>query len=129
MNYIFIEGLICGLIMGSLGYHYILSGFLQDPIQTNDVLQQQEIEQLFITNSSFMKQLKEDFQDPRRDGVKEFFVVPDSAIMNSSIPRLRYHLSDEHVLVLNTLERWGYIKKIPHDSLLYEAINLRSLQF
>jgi gas vesicle protein len=120
MNSSFLTGLIIGCIIGAIGQYCVkkLTG-TRKKVEQNKA-KQNEWDALFNTYPSVMEQMKRDINEPAHAGIKEFFVVDKSALMNSSVPRLRYDLSEEIIPALNRLEEAGYIQRVPNDSLLYK---------
>lgn len=116
----FSTGFVMGCMVGAIG-HYCVHLFLSS--DTNKVKQNEQrdvLNNLFNTYPVIMERFKVDFSDPENATIREFFVVDKTAIMNSSVPRLRYDLSEEIMPVLNELEALGYIHTLPNDSLLYQ---------
>lgn len=117
----FSAGLVMGCIIGAIG-QYCVQLFLGSggagSIKKNE--KQTALTELFQTHSHFMEQLRKDINEPVNAQIREFFVVDKMAIMNSSVPRLRYDLSEEIIPLLNQLEELGYIQMLPNDSLLYQ---------
>ena len=117
----FSTGLVMGCMIGAIGQycvHLFLGGSSIDSLKKNE--KKTALNELFLTYSSFLEQLKNDFNEPANAQIREFFVVDKLAIMNSSVPRLRYDLSEEIIPLLNHLEDLGYIQRLPNDSLLYQ---------
>jgi hypothetical protein len=116
----FILGLLLGCGLGALGYHYY-----QDRIKIREGSElvhhknNNEMTSLFERYPYLMNLMKSNFNDPEYKQIREFFVVDQLAIMSSSVPRLRYDLSDEMTRLVNDLEDFGYIEQVEHDSLLY----------
>ena len=110
----FSTGLVMGCMIGAIG-QYCVQLFLGGKNE-----KQTALNELFQTHSHFMEQLKKDINEPVNAQIREFFVVDKMAIMNSSVPRLRYDLSEEIISLLNQLEELGYIQMLPNDSLLYQ---------
>jgi hypothetical protein len=117
----FSTGLVMGCMIGAIGQycvHLFLGGSGTSSIKKNE--KQTALNELFQAHSHFMEQFKKDINEPVNAQIREFFVVDKMAIMNSSIPRLRYDLSEEIIPLLNQLEDLGYIQMLPNDSLLYQ---------
>ncbi|WP_133137368.1 hypothetical protein [Legionella rowbothamii] len=117
----FSAGLVMGCMIGAIGQYCVqlfLGGSGTSSIKKNE--KQTALNELFQAHSHFMEQFKKDINDPVNAQIREFFVVDKMAIMNSSIPRLRYDLSEEIMPLLNQLEDLGYIQMLPNDSLLYQ---------
>lgn len=117
----FSTGLVMGCMIGAIGQYCVqlfLGGSSTSSIKKNE--KQTALNELFQTHSHFMEQLKKDINEPVNAQIREFFVVDKMAIMNSSVPRLRYDLSEEIISLLNQLEELGYIQMLPNDSLLYQ---------
>ena len=118
----FSAGLVMGCMIGAIGQYCVqllfLGGGSNGSIKKNE--KQTALNELFQAHSPFMEQFKKDINEPINAQIREFFVVDKMAIMNSSVPRLRYDLSEEIIPLLNQLEELGYIQMLPNDSLLYE---------
>ena len=59
----------------------------------------------------FMTQIKSDINDREYKNIREFFVVDQQTLLNSSLPRLRYELNEETITVVNRLKELGYIEQ------------------
>ncbi len=133
MNSSFLTGLVIGCMLGAM-IHYYLQKFTGSRREMERHKEKKnEWDLLFNNYSLFMNQLKNDINEPMYANIREFFVVDKTAIMNSSIPRLRYDLIDEVMPALHQLEALGYVQKIPNDSLLYKmeddfVIRLKSMR-
>lgn len=116
----FLTGLVIGCMLGAMIHYYLqkFTGSRREMERNKE--KKHEWDALFNSHSPFMNQLKDDVNEPLYANIREFFVVDKAAIMNSSIPRLRYDLTDEIMLLLPQLEALGYIQKLPNDSLLYK---------
>jgi hypothetical protein len=116
----FILGLLLGCGLGALGYHYY-----QDRIKIREGSElvhhknSNDMTNLFERYPYLMNLMKSNFNDSEYKQIREFFVVDQLAIMSSSVPRLRYDLSDEMTRLVNDLKDFGYIEQLEHDSLLY----------
>lgn len=116
----FFYGLLVGCISGAIGYSYVQKFTFNRGQLAKGKNHRDEINLLFEQYPDFMSHVKNNINDPEFKNIREFFVIDKSALMNSSIPRLRYDLSDEILPVLNKLEEAAYIEKLPNDSLLYK---------
>lgn len=116
----FIWGLIVGCGLGAISHAYF-QNYKNNKKDTEHMLAQknEDIALLFDDHPYLMNLLKSNLSDPEYKNIDEFFVVDKLAIMNSSIPRLRYDLSDEMLSLLEKLEQLDYIEQLEHDSLLY----------
>ncbi|EHL29639.1 hypothetical protein [Legionella drancourtii] len=120
MNFSFLTGLVIGCMLGAM-IHCYLQKFTGNRREMERYKEKKnEWDLLFNNYSLFMNQLKNDINEPMYANIREFFVVDKTAIMNSSIPRLRYDLIEEIMPALHQLEALGYIQKLPNDSLLYK---------
>lgn len=79
-----------------------------------------ELEQLFMQHPDFMNKLKSDIDNPEYASIREFLVVDKNAILNASIPRFRYELSEDILPVLNKLEALNYIQSFKNNCLHYK---------
>ncbi len=114
----FLLGLIIGCGLGALGYYY-KERHTHYFSSSNRVKNNKEMASLFKEFPYLMNLIKSNINDPEYKNIHEFFVVDKLAIMNSSIPRLRYDLSEEMLSLLKQLEELRYIEQLEHDSLLY----------
>lgn len=116
----FLFGLLIGGGLGAVGHHYFqhyrANGSYSDGFFAK---KENEMASLFKHYPYLMNLIKSNINDPEYKKVREFFVVDPLAIMNSSVPRLRYDLSDEALSLLKRLEELGYVEQLDHDSLLY----------
>lgn len=116
----FILGLFIGCGVGAVGHRYWQqSSFNNSYSELMEGEKNNEITELFEHYPYLMNLIKSNLNDPEYNNIREFFVVDPSAIMNSSVPRLRYDLSDEMRSLLDRLEEYEYIEQLEHDSLLY----------
>lgn len=116
----FIYGFLLGCVMGVLGhYRWVYYKANQPYLSSTASKNKDELIHLFEHYPSLMDLMKRNVSDPEYYKVREFFVVDPLAIMNSSVPRVRYDLSDEFLALLQRLEHLRYIERIEHDSLLY----------
>ena len=120
MNSSFLTGLVIGCMLGAIIPYYMqkFMGSRREMERNREI--KNEWDSLFKTYSLFLTQIKNDINEPMYANIREFFVVDKTAIMNSSIPRLRYDLTDEIMPALHQLEALKYIQKLPNDSLLYK---------
>jgi gas vesicle protein len=120
MNPSFLVGLVIGCIIGFIG-NYLLHS-MSGVRRRAEIEQEKEDEwDAFITEyPAFIEQLQHDINEPVHAQIREFFVVDKNALMNSSIPRLRYDLSEDLLQALNKLEDLGYIYRLLNDALLYK---------
>ena len=75
---------------------------------------------MFQESPHFMNQIKTDMADPEHKNIREFFVVEQHVLLNSSIQRLRYDLNDETIAAVNKLKELGYIEQLKNNCLLYK---------
>jgi hypothetical protein len=120
MDVSFVSGLIIGCFIGVVAQY-----FLQRISGNRDQLEEQmhkkiDWNELFNNFPLFMNSIKTDANDPECNNIREFFVVEQHAVLNSSIPRLRYELSEDNIAAVNTLEELGYIERIINNCLLYK---------
>lgn len=120
MNSSFLLGLFFGCFLGPILYFCFQKISLTKSEAEQNKKKDDQWESLFNTHSIFLNQVQKDINIPAHANIREFFVVEESAIMNSLVPRLRYDLSDSILSALNTMEEMGCIQKIPNDSLLYQ---------
>jgi hypothetical protein len=116
----FIIGLFLGCILGAVAQYYLQQH--RDTRQHSELIvdkNNQDMVHLFAQYPYLMNLIKSHINDQEYQEIREFFVVDPSAIMNSSVPRLRYDFSDEMLLLLEELEALDYIDRLEHDSLLY----------
>lgn len=116
----FLTGLVIGCMLGAMIHYYLqqFTGSRREMKRSKE--RKHEWDALFNSHSPLMNQLKNDVNEPVYANIREFFVVDKAAIMNSSIPRLRYDLTDEIMPALQQLEALGYIQQLANDSLLYK---------
>ena len=118
----FLFGLLIGGGLGAVGHHYFqhyrANGSYSDGFFAKKE-KENEMASLFKHYPYLMNLIKSNINDPEYKKVREFFVVDPLAIMNSSVPRLRYDLSDDALSLLKRLEELGYVEQLDHDSLLY----------
>lgn len=116
----FLLGLLLGCGFGALGYHYFLN-YSGAESHEGSVLAKKnnDMALLFQQNPYLMNLIKSNLSDPEYKNIREFFVVDRHAIMNSSVPRLRYDLSDETLALVEQLEAFAYVEQLDHDSLLF----------
>lgn len=116
----FLLGLLIGCGFGAMAYHYFLN-YKSSDAHSNSMLTKKnnDMTVLFQHNPYLMNLIKSNLSDPEYKNIREFFVVDKLAIMNSSVPRLRYDLSDETLSLVQKLEEFDYIEQLDHDSLLY----------
>lgn len=116
----FLVGLVIGCGIGAVGHHYYQQYRINGSFSENFFAKENnEMAFLFEEYPYLMNLIKSNVNDPEYKNVREFFVVDKLAIMNSSIPRLRYDLSDETLALVNELEELGYVEQLDNDSLLY----------
>ncbi|KTD54733.1 hypothetical protein [Legionella quateirensis] len=120
MDLSFVSGLILGCFTGLAG-KYVLQKIKvkrkYDEVNKNKHL---EWDQISLDYPQFTSQLREDINNPEYKNIREFFVVEQHAILNTQIPRLRYDVTDEIILVVNRLERLGFIEQVKTNCLLYK---------
>ena len=116
----FIFGLVLGCGIGAAG-HYYLQQFRANRVNAQQISNKRnnDMVELFEQYPYLMNLIKSNLSDPEYRNIREFFVVDKTAIMNSSVPRLRYDLSEEILPLLKSLEQFEYIERLEHDSLLY----------
>ncbi|KTD08937.1 hypothetical protein Lgra_2172 [Legionella gratiana] len=120
MNISFIYGFFTGCFVTVIGRH-CLQKFI-NPQQCSELIDTKKVglDKLFNDYPDFMNTIKEDLTASNCKTIREFFVVDKDAILNSSIPRLRYELSAEILPALNRLESLGYIEKLKNNCLHYK---------
>lgn len=116
----FILGLIVGGGLGAVG-HYYMQQYRANRTNLELISNKKNnaMVELFEQYPYLMNLIKSNLTAPEYRNIREFFVVDKQAIMNSSVPRLRYDLSEEVLLLLKNLEQFEYIERLEHDSLLY----------
>ena len=115
----FIIGFLLGFVACAV-LQYAVQLFTDHQREVEEVVDKEnELDLLFETHADFFSRLKDDLNDPINVNIREFFVVDKDAIMSSSVPRLRYDLSDDIVEVLERLDDLEYLERIPNGSLLY----------
>ncbi len=117
----FILGLLFGGGLGAFGYHYF-QYYRANNVYSEGIVtkKNKDMVLLFEDYPYLMNLIKSNVNDPEYKNVREFFVVDPLAIMNSSVTRLRYDLSEETLSLLTNLEKLGYVEQLEHDSLLYQ---------
>lgn len=119
MGFSFVIGLLAGCLTASLGFYFFQHSafnWKKDDVKKNKI---HELKLLFEHYPALMNHIKNDLADPDFKNIREFFVVEKIALMSSAVPRLRYDLSDDILPALDTLEKLGFIQRIPNGSLLY----------
>jgi hypothetical protein len=116
----FILGLVFGCGIGAVG-HYYLQQFRANCMDAQELAhtRKNDMVELFAQFPYQMNLIKSNLSDPEYKNIREFFVVDKTAIMSSSVPRLRYDLSEEVLSLVTNLEQLGCIERLEHDSLLY----------
>ncbi|HBD7396420.1 hypothetical protein [Legionella longbeachae] len=121
MSISFIYGFFTGCFVTIIG-QYFLQKFINPRRYSKQIDSKKfDLERLFNDHPVFMNTIKADLASANYRDVREFFVVDKEAILNSSIPRLRYELSTEILAVLNRLEALGYIKKLKNNCLHFKV--------
>ncbi|MCL9684488.1 hypothetical protein [Legionella maioricensis] len=117
----FLSGLLAGFFIGIAG-QYGVKRFINNREQTAQEQQNKKMDwnKLFDEHPLFMSLIKTDVSDPENQNIREFFVVEQHALLNSSSPRLRYDLTDDNVAAVNKLEALGYIERLKNNCLLYK---------
>ncbi len=120
MSFSFLFGVLFGCT-GTFAIQFLIQNFSKNiSASGKKQIKKDECSALFNVYPDFLNRIKNDIKNPAFNSVREFFVVEEMAIMNSSVPRLRYDLSDDILPALNKLEQLDYIARIPNDSLLYK---------
>ncbi|KTD61338.1 hypothetical protein [Legionella shakespearei] len=121
MNSIFISGFIVGGLTTAVG-RYCWQKLIDNRRADEDAVnnKKRDMEMLFNDHPEFMNLFKNKINDPESRNIREFFVVERNAILNSSIPRFRFELTPDILLVLNKLESMGYIQKLENNCLHYK---------
>lgn len=119
MSLTFIWGLITGLLITTLGQYCAqkLTDYRRRSEKTKN--KKLDLDKLFNEYPDFMTTLKNNINDPEYINVREFFVVDKNALLNSSLVRFRYELSEAIYPVLKRLEELGCIEKLENNCLLY----------
>ena len=120
MELSFVSGLIVGCLSGIAGKYVLQKISVKRKYDEDNKNKHLEWDQIVQDYPQFTSQLREDVNNPEYNNIKEFFVVDQHAILNTQIPRLRYDATDEIILVVNRLERLGYIDKVKTNCLLYK---------
>ncbi|RUR13657.1 hypothetical protein [Legionella sp. km772] len=116
----FLFGLFIGCGLGAVGYHYYQQYKTNEsPFNNQSTKKNNDMAFLFEHYPYLMNLIKSNLSDPEYKNIREFFIVDKLAIMNSSVPRLRYDLGEETLALAHKLEEFGYIERLEHDSLLY----------
>ena len=120
MNTSFLSGLFIGCLIGALGRYSILNfiGGRKDIERNQGKIH--DLNMLFNEYPHFMSCIKTNVVEPQYRNIREFFVVEKDAILNMSVPRLRYDLSEEIIPALSRLKKLGYIEQIKNNCLLYK---------
>lgn len=121
MDTSFVYGLVAGCLSGVVGKYYFQKFFARMDSAETGVYKSKLLhwEQACIDFPEFIAQLRTDINKPEHKNIREFFVVEQQAILNSSIPRLRYDLTEDSLPAVKKLEELGYIEKIKNNCLLY----------
>ena len=120
MDTSFVPGLLAGCVVGVIGQYYtqkLMDNRRHLEYQTHKKV---DWDRLFNDYPLFMNSIKTDINDPECSNIREFFVVEQHALLNSSIPRLRYELSEDSIAAVNILEELGYIERLNNNCLLYK---------
>jgi hypothetical protein len=116
----FIYSFLIGCCVGAWGLYYWQQYHNNNQYSgSGQTKKDNQMTYLFEQFPYLMNLIKSNVNDPEYRNIREFFVVDPLAIMNSSIPRLRYDLSEEMLSLLSTLEKLSYIERLEHASLLY----------
>jgi hypothetical protein len=117
----FLAGLLAGCSISALG-QYAVKRLINNREKSTQTQQNRKIDwnNLFEDHPLFMNLVKTDVSDPENQNIREFFVVEQNALLNSSIPRLRYDLTKNNVAAVNKLEELGYIERLKNNCLLYK---------
>lgn len=120
MNVSFLYGFITGCLTTAIVLYYVQK-LIDNRNRTEQIKNKKfDLDRLFNDYPDFMGTLKCYINDPNCVNIREFFVVDKNAILNSSIPRFRFELSEDILPVLKKLEDLGYIQKINNNCLLYK---------
>ena len=117
----FLSGLLAGCFFGIAG-QYAVKRLINNREQSAQAQQNKKIDwnNLFAEYPLFMNLIKTDVSDPENQNIREFFVVEQHTLLNSSMPRLRYDLAGENVAAVTKLEELGYIERLKNNCLLYK---------
>ena len=86
------------------------------------------LDALFLQHPDFMNALTSDINNPEYANIREFLVVDKHAILNASIPRFRYELSEAILPALSALEKLGYIQPFKNNCLHYKMMEAFVMQ-
>lgn len=120
MDTSFLSGLLIGCFVGVVGFYY--GQKFTDNRRNTEYYKHKKIDwdKLFSDYPLFMNGIKTDINDSDCKNIREFFVVEKTALLNSSIPRLRYDLSEETLAAVAKLLELGYLEQLKNNCLLYK---------
>ncbi|WP_045097316.1 hypothetical protein [Legionella fallonii] len=121
MSVSFLFGLLTGFLVGMI-CQYGIKAWLNNRKHWEQEQKSKTIawDKMLQERSHFMNQIKTDMADPEHKNIREFFVVEPHALLNSSIPRLRYDLTEETLAAVNKLKELGYLEQLKNNCLLYK---------
>ena len=121
MSLSFISGLLTGCVIGGVG-NYLAQKFIKNrPASEYNKNKKIDWEQLYQDHGVFINLIKTDMNEPENRNIREFFVVEPHALLNSSVSRLRYDLTEDNSAAVTQLAELGYIERLPNNCLLYKV--------
>lgn len=122
MSISFVYGFFTGCFVTLIGQYFLQKFINQRGCSEQINTKRLDLDKLFNDYPDFMNAIKDDLTNIHYRDIREFFVVDKDAILNPSIPRLRYELSAEILTALNRLEALGYIEKLKNNCLHYKIV-------